>query len=188
MAPPLSEAASLDLIRVLTEDHDKILHLFSEFERIRGQADDAVKQTLVEIACIELVIHAQVEEEYLYSALRKQAGWQDALDEAQVEHMVGRQLIGELESMVPEDELYDARFKVLGAYMRHHFEEEREKIFPLLRDSRLDLAALTDSLVRRRDELRSEFGLPDGEYAEVEPAGRFEAQPAAAPPTTRPAS
>lgn len=188
MAPPLAETASADLVRVLTEDHDKILHLFSEFERLRGRIDGATKQTLVEIACIELVIHAQVEEEYLYPALRSEAGGQDALDEAQVEHMVGRQLIGELESMVPEDELYDAHFKVLGAYVRHHFDEEREKIFPLLRDSRPDAAALADSLVRRRDELRSEFGLPDGEYAEADPAGRFQAPPAAAPGDTRPAS
>lgn len=175
-------------MRVLMEDHDKILQLFSEFGHLRGRDGDAAKQTLVEIACIELVIHAQVEEEYLYPALRRLADSRAALDDAQVEHMVGRQLIGELESMVPEDELYDAHFRVLGAYVRHHFEQEREKIFPLLRDSRLDLAALTDSLVRRRDELRSEFGLPDGEYAEAGPAGHFEAQPAGAPANTRPAS
>jgi len=188
MAPPLAEAKSADLIRILTEDHDKILHLFSEFERIRDRIDDAAKQTLVEIACIELVIHAQVEEEYLYPALRREVGGKEALDEAQVEHMVGRQMIGEIESMVPEDELYDARFTVLGAYMRHHIEEEQEKIFPLLRNGRLDVAALTDSLVRRRDELRSEFGLPDGEYAEENPAGDFQAPLSGAPANTRPPS
>jgi len=176
MAQQFSSAASLDLIRALTEDHDKILHLFSEFARLRDRIDDAAKQTLVELACTELVIHAQVEEEYLYPALRRELGHSDSVDEAQVEHLVARQLIGELEAMVPEDELYDARFKVLGDYVRHHIEEEQAGIFPLLRNARLDKGALADSLVRRRDELRSEFGLPDSDYDEPDASGRFQEQ------------
>lgn len=173
MARQFSTAASSALVQVLTEDHEKILNLFAEFARMDERFDEATKQTLVEIACIELVIHARVEEEYLYPALRKELERSDLLDEAHIEHMVACQLIGELESMMPDDEFYDARFRVLGAYVKHHIEEEQEKIFPLLHQAGFEMKSLADGLIRRRNELRSEFGLPDSEYEEQDRGGRF---------------
>lgn len=175
----LPPASAADLVEVLTQDHDKILQLFEAFER----SPLADKQMLVEIACTELVIHAQVEEEYLYPALRRLGGPPEALDEAQIEHRVSRQLIGELEAMMPEDELYDARFRVLGAYVRHHIAAEQQTIFPALRAQPGRMAGLADSLVRRRNELRSEFGLPD---PDAEPGVAREFPPPQAAPRPSP--
>ena len=161
-----SLAATTDIIRTLDEDHDKILGLFDEFERIRRDVDDDTLQTLVETTCTELIIHAQVEEEYFYPALADATGSNEALEEALVEHSMTRRLIGELESMQPGDHCYAARFHVLGEYVRHHVEEERRRIFPLLQGLELDAGAMAADIRHRRDELRSEFGLPDGSYEE----------------------
>jgi hemerythrin-like domain-containing protein len=158
--------ASTEIIRTLEEDHDKILELFHEFDRIRRDVDDETLQTLVETTCTELIIHAQVEEEYFYPALAEALGTQDVLEEAVVEHSMTRQLIGQLEAMQPGDHCYNARFHVLGEYVRHHIEQERSRIFPLLQSTELDATVLAGDIRHRRDELRSEFGLPDGGYEE----------------------
>lgn len=158
--------ATTEIIRTLEDDHDKILELFAEFERIRHDADDETLQTLVETTCTELIIHAQVEEEYLYPALAEAQCAIDAVEEALVEYSTARQLVGELEAMQPGDYCYSARFHVLGEYMRHHIAEVRSRIFPQLQGADLDAGALSADIRHRRDELRSEFGLPDSGYEE----------------------
>lgn len=166
MPRPASIPATTEIIRTLDEDHDKILALFDEFQRIRQDTDDETLQILIETTCTELIIHAQVEDEFFYPALADALGNVDALEEALVEHGVMRQLVGELESMQPGDHCYGARFHVLGQYVRHHIDEERSRIFPLLLGAEMDAGALAADIRHRRDELRSEFGLPDGAYEE----------------------
>lgn len=161
-----ADLSASDVINILIEDHKKFIQLFAEFQKIKDQADDEIKQTLVEIACTELVIHAQVEEEFLYPALREAFNEPDLVDEAQVEHALARQLIGELESMHPGDDFYDAKFTVLGEYVKHHIEEEQNRIFPRMKRAEMDLETLGQDIRQRRNELRSEFGMPDAEYEE----------------------
>lgn len=56
--------------------------------------------------------------------------------------------------MSPEDELYDAKVKVLGEYIGHHVEEERGEMFPQCRRSSMDLAGLAQA--ERKSQLRAE--------------------------------
>ncbi len=155
-----------DVLDALIEDHKNILQLFAEFQSIRDHADDETRQTLVDVVCTELVIHAQIEEEFLYPAVRDAFDDMSLVDQAAVEHNVSRQLIAELESMHPDDELYDAKFTVLGEYVRHHIEEEQNKIFPRIRTSGIDLETLGEDILQLRRELRSEFGVPDEGFDE----------------------
>lgn len=161
-----SNSSTPDVLDTLTEDHNKIIELFDEFRNIKDQADDETRQTLVEVVCTELVIHAQIEDEFLYPALREAFDDSSLIDEATVEHLVAMQLIGELESMHPDDDLYDAKFIVLGEYVKHHIQEEQNRIFPKIRESGMDLAALGSEILQRRIELRNEFGIPDEGYEE----------------------
>lgn len=160
--------ASVDAIALLNNDHQQVLAMFARFEKIRDNEDDDEKQELVERICTALSIHAQIEEELLYPALRDAFADQTLLDEAEVEHIMASQLIGELEAMEPGDDLYDAKVVVLGAYVRHHIKEEQEKLFAKARKAKLDLAALGAELAERREKLRNEFGLPDADENAIE--------------------
>jgi hypothetical protein len=163
------KTGSEEVIALLIQDHRKVMELFDQFHRIRKGGDSNGKQMLAEIVCTELVIHAQVEREILYPALRRALDDPEILDEAEVEHRMAHQMISELEFMDPEDELYDAELAVLCNYVKLHIHEEESRIFPKIREALLD-DSLVQALKSRRAQLRNEFGMPD-EYEEgVEPA------------------
>ena len=153
--------SSHDAIKMLTEDHRKVTDLFDEFEKMKKRADtdEEAKQLLIETACAELTIHAQLEEEIFYPAARDAIDDMDLLDEAEVEHATARQLISELAAMQSGDDLYEAKFTVLGEYVKHHIEEEEKELFKKVKKSELDLAELGEELHERKLELHAELGV-----------------------------
>lgn len=168
-----SKSSSQDAIHLLSEDHKKVMDMFEEFEQMKkeGDTDEEAKQMLVELACTDLTIHAQVEEEIFYPAAREAIDDMDLLDEAEVEHASARQLISELAAMQPDDDLYDAKFTVLGEYVKHHIQEEEKQLFPKIKKSELDLDELGEEIRQRKLELREELGVqPEDEddYDETE--------------------
>ena len=147
--------APADAIALLTQDHKTVQQLFKDFEKGKEQFDDETKAELVRTACQELTIHAQLEEELFYPALREAMEEHELLDEAQVEHTAAKQLVGELERMGPQDELYDAKFTVLGEYVNHHIKEEQGEIFKEAKKAKIDLVELGERMLRRKEELQS---------------------------------
>lgn len=137
-------------IRLLTEDHAKVQKIFDKFERTR---DEARKADMVDTALHELKVHTEIEEEIFYPAVRQAIADDELLDEALVEHDSAKHLIGELEGMRPGDELFDARFTVLGEYVKHHIREEQRQIFPLAKRAKMDLDQLGEQLLQRKREL-----------------------------------
>lgn len=162
----IARSAASEIIDLLEEDHNKVLALFAEFRQLRGSDNDEAKQSLVESACTELVIHAQVEEEYLYPALANALDDPESVEESEVEHTAIRQLIAAIESMQAGDARYDACFTVLGEYVEHHIAKERRHVFPAMQACTTDLRGLVQDIRHRRTELRSEFGMPDEDYEE----------------------
>lgn len=165
-----SRASRPDAIQILTADHREVSRIFEQFEKIKDKDDAAKKQSLVKRACDELTIHAQVEEEIFYPALRKALKDDDLIDEAVVEHISAKQLIAELETMEPGDDLYDAKFTVLGEYVKHHVKEEQNEMFPKARKSKMDLEQLGQEIAERKEEMKSELGLETEEEEEEEEA------------------
>jgi hemerythrin-like domain-containing protein len=149
--------APADAIALLTQDHRSVQKMFKEFEKQHETLDEATKAEIVRVACQELTIHAQIEEELFYPALREALGEEgkDLLDEAQVEHDSAKQLIGELERMGPGEELFDAKFTVLGEYVNHHIKEENGEIFKEAKKTGVDLVALGEQMLRRKEELQA---------------------------------
>lgn len=180
-SPSASSDNALDLLR---DDHERVLQLFSAFAQMENdEEDDDHKQETVEQACALLTIHAQIEEELFYPALRDVIDEQDLLDEAQVEHDMAKQLIAELEAMEPDEDLYDAKFTVLGEYVRHHVEEEQDELFPKAVKAALDLDALGQDLLERKRELMAEFGMEiDDADSQLTGFGRPPAGDTSAPP------
>lgn len=113
-------------IALLKKQHAEVDKLFKRFEK----AKNGDKETIVQTVCRALTIHAQIEEELFYPALREAGVENDLLDEAEVEHVGVKRLVGELETMDPGDDLYDAKMKVLTEYVKHHVKEEETEMFP----------------------------------------------------------
>lgn len=141
-----------DALKMLKEDHDKVKALFKKFE---SASSEASRQELATQICTELTIHTTLEEEIFYPAVRAALDEPDLLDEAEVEHASAKELIGQIESGQPGDELWDAKVTVLGEYVEHHIKEEEKEMFPKLRKADLDLQELGMAMAERKEELQS---------------------------------
>ncbi len=142
-----------DAIALLTADHAEARAIFKKYDEL-GDRAYATKKKLATDVCNALTVHAKIEEEIFYPALRTQGKeFQDMLDEAEVEHAGAKELIAQIEGMDPEDDLYDAKVKVLGEQIDHHAGEEEDEMFPKTRKTKLDLVALGEELQARKEEL-----------------------------------
>lgn len=159
-AKPKTATAAKDAVSILTEDHKKVKKMFTDFDKMKTAGKDEEKGALVEQICEELTIHAQIEEEIFYPAVRAATGDDDLMDEAEVEHAGAKDLIAQLETMEPGDDHYDAKVTVLGENIDHHVKEEQEEMFPKAKKAKLDLAALGTQMLERRQKLQSEGKAP----------------------------
>lgn len=172
------KSRALDAIAMLTADHKKVKGLFSRFEKLMEQ-DDATdeKADLVAQICDALTVHAEIEEEIFYPAVREAIDDDDLMDEADVEHAGAKDLIAQLEAMQPGDELYDAKVVVLGEQIDHHVKEEEGEMFPQVRKAKVDTVALGEQMLERKLAIMAEMGLPidDDDTADsggMHPAGQ----------------
>jgi hemerythrin superfamily protein len=146
-----------DAITLLMTDHKEVKALFKKYEKlVKAEAGDDEKKQIAETVCNMLTVHATIEEEIFYPAAREALDDQDLLDEAEVEHASAKELIAQIQSMEPSDDLYDAKVTVLGEYIDHHVKEEEEEMFPKCRKSGMDTAALGQELMARKEELMGE--------------------------------
>ena len=150
-----------DACDLLDADHRAVKKMFKEYDELTGSRARGAAQKKLDLArqiCHELAVHAQVEEELFYPALRAVLKETDTLAEAEVEHQSAKDLIAQIEGMAEADEMFDAKVKVLGEYIDHHVKEERNEMFPKARAARkLDLVALRDELMQRKEELMGEM-------------------------------
>jgi hemerythrin superfamily protein len=130
-----------DAISMLIADHEKVKLLFEQFEALSDRSK-ASKKKLADQICMELSIHAEVEEQVFYPAVRGPVKDEDLMDEAVVEHASAKELIAQIMEMDPGEDLYDAKVKVLSEQIEHHVKEEEGEMFPKVRKGKVDLAAL----------------------------------------------
>lgn len=153
---------TLDAIALLTADHKKVKGLFVRFEKLMEQEGvDDEKGDLAAQICNELTVHAQIEEDIFYPAVRDAIDDDDLMDEADVEHAGAKDLIAQIEAMQPGDELFDAKVVVLGEQIDHHIKEEEGEMFPQVKKASVDTVALGEQMLERKLELMAEMGLPN---------------------------
>jgi len=166
----MAESKTQDAIALLKADHRAVEELFEKFEKASG---DGRKQKLAEEICLELSVHAQIEEEFFYPACAGKVD-EDLLKESYVEHDGAKVLIAEIIKGGPSDEFYDAKVKVLQEEIEHHVEEEEKRmegLFAQARKADLDLDALGQELAARKMELTEQFkttGVPTPELKTME--------------------
>jgi hemerythrin-like domain-containing protein len=149
-----AKRAKNDVLAILQDDHKRVQKLFKQFEKADREDTQALRQ-IAEQACMELQVHARLEEEIFYPALREaiDPDEMEMMDEATVEHDSAKQLMAQLRELQPGDDKYAATFTVLGEYVRHHVEEEEKEIFKHAKRAKLDMQALGEQVQERRAQL-----------------------------------
>ncbi|MBD9663108.1 hemerythrin domain-containing protein [Variovorax sp. VRV01] len=159
--PNSTKRAAPDACSLLDTDHRNVKKMFKEYEELTHSRAADVQQKKRELAnqiCTELTVHAQIEEEIFYPAVREAISETDLLDEAEVEHASAKELIAQIEAATEVDDKFDAKVIVLGEYIDHHVKEERNEIFVKARAARgLDLMAMREQLAARKEELMEEL-------------------------------
>lgn len=148
-APKAKEATAL-----LRADHKLVSDLFSEYEKSRSNIR---KKQLVTQICKELTVHAQIEEEIFYPAVKQALKDKELVPEATVEHATLKDLIAQVKGVEPDGEMFDAKIKVLSEYVKHHVKEEQNEMFPKAKESKLDLVELGAQLTERKAELLAQY-------------------------------
>ena len=159
--PATTSRSQPDACTLLDADHRKVKKMFKDYEELaQSRAKGALqkKRELAHEICLELTVHAQIEEEIFYPAVRAAIKDTDLLDEAEVEHGSAKELIAQIQDATEVDDMFDAKVKVLGEYIDHHVKEERNELFPKARAAKkLDLVAMRDELEARKEELMAEM-------------------------------
>ncbi|HUP94453.1 MAG TPA: hemerythrin domain-containing protein [Burkholderiales bacterium] len=159
-----------DAIGLLMEDHKRLQKLFRDFRNAQAE-DDEILSELVETACMEVQIHAILEEELFYPAVRAHLAegddaHQSFLNEAEVEHESVDELVAKLQELEPDDAMYAAYFNVLAEYVKNHIRKEEKELFPEAKKMQeLDLQQLGEDMRLRREQLFGEIeaGAAEGE-------------------------
>jgi hypothetical protein len=173
-------------ISILKKDHERVKDLFDRFEKAEGKP---AREKIIRDAVTELKVHALLEEEIFYPAVREHVG-AELMNEADEEHHVAKVLIAELDAGVADPGHRVAKFTVLAESVRHHIREEEGEVLPKAKSADLDFVALGQKMLARKEQLLAK-GIPaDAEHALVAKARNADSPAAAAKrkPTTRKAT
>ena len=169
----MADAGRQDAIALLKQDHRTVEELFAQFEKATGEER---KEKLAQKICLELSVHAMIEEEIFYPACEGKVD-EDLLKEAFVEHDGAKVLIAQIQDGDGEsDDFFDAKVKVLQEQIEHHVEEEEKRMegmFSQARKAGLDMDALGEQLAARKAELLETFkttGVPKPTLTTMEQA------------------
>jgi hemerythrin superfamily protein len=123
----------MDAITLLKQDHKTVKQLFARFDKA-GERANQEKREIVDKVIEELSVHAAIEEQIFYPAVREAvAETKDDVLESLEEHHVVKWLLSELEDLDPKAERFTAKVTVLKENVLHHAEEEETELFPLVR-------------------------------------------------------
>ena len=163
---PRAQPLALEL---LMADHRKVEDLLEQFEQEK-ESDEGTRREIAQRICTEVTIHAQVEEELFYPWLKENLDDEDMemVEEAYVEHATAKDLIAQIEGASDIDEVFNAKVKVLGEYIKHHVQEEENEIFAAVRGEHEELDELGQEMASRKGELKEEMGLSADDEAEEE--------------------
>ncbi|HEY4068989.1 MAG TPA: hemerythrin domain-containing protein [Burkholderiaceae bacterium] len=152
-APKAAAARAQEATALLRADHKKVSALFDEFEKARSSKR---KKEIVSTICRELIAHTTIEEEIFYPAVQAALKDHELVPEANVEHMSVKDLIAQVKDIEPGDDMYDARVKVMGEFVKHHVKEEQNEMFPKAKKTKLDMRELGARMAARKAELMTQ--------------------------------
>lgn len=126
-----------DPMQALEKDHDFVKQLFEEF---LNTDDMPVKQQAGPRILMLLEMHSALEEAIFYPVV--QSLDEDLVDECEEQHAQADQLIQQLKSMEVSDPQYEQLLQQLCDAVLQHIDIEENQLFPVVRQSNLDLEAM----------------------------------------------
>lgn len=123
----LTSTLSPTITNMIRMDHTAVLETFHQYEI---DTSPSTKKALVNTACIALEIHAQLEEEIFYPAMRVVSTDKSVLDKSVPEHNEMRRLIALLRSMDANNPAFDRTFMDLMRNVMHHVADEETTLLP----------------------------------------------------------
>ncbi|HUP09318.1 MAG TPA: hemerythrin domain-containing protein [Caldimonas sp.] len=123
----LLKQISPTITNMIRMDHTHVLATFHQYE-IDTRA--RTKQALVNTISLALEIHAQLEEEIFYPAVRRVVTDAQVIDKSVPEHDEMRRLIARLREMEPTDADYDRTVMELMRDVMHHVADEETVLLP----------------------------------------------------------
>jgi hemerythrin superfamily protein len=145
-----------DALTLLKHDHDEVKKLFSQFEKAK---ESAKQLQLCQQVCMELTIHAQIEEQSFYPEVRKLPDLEDMVLESLEEHRQAKELIAKLQGMRAGDDHLEPDMKVLKEDIEHHVQEEEKDMFPKVKKAMGNdrLEQMGKTLKRQKTSMKTEM-------------------------------
>ncbi len=141
------------VLAMLKDDHKKVKGLIEEFKGANSRKQQEIADTVVH----ELEVHAALEEDLIYPEIRGQIDEDELMNESTEEHHLVHVLIGELKTLDANDEIFTAKFTVLGELVKHHVKEEEGEMFPKAQKADLDWEALSAEVHERKEQLTAKL-------------------------------
>jgi hypothetical protein len=104
-------------------------HVLAAFHQYQADTPSRVKKGLADNICLALEVHAQLEEEIFYPALREVSP-DEVLDKSKPEHDEMRNLIARLRALQPGDPSFDQTLLDLMRAVMHHVADEETQLLP----------------------------------------------------------
>jgi hemerythrin-like domain-containing protein len=123
----------MNAFELMKQDHKKVSGIFENLEPTTERGVKTREELFAQLKQ-ELDIHARIEEEIFYPAIKEAKETRDITLEAYEEHGVVKQLLAELDELPKSDETWGAKLKVLKENVEHHVEEEEGEMFTSARE------------------------------------------------------
>lgn len=117
---------SPSITNMIRLDHTHVQAAIRQFETASSAR---VKKGLADNVCLAVEIHAQLEEEIFYPALREVSDT-ETLRKAGPEHSEMRELIARLRGLHASDPVFDDTFFALARVIMHHMADEETLLLP----------------------------------------------------------
>ncbi len=147
------KALDMDALTLLEQDHRNMEDLFTRFEQA-GPRDYRERRRIADEVIEQLAVHAAVEEQVLYPAIRAEVPGETPLVlEALEEHHLAKLSLAEIEKLPPQAERFTAKMTVLIESVRHHVTEEEQDLFPKVRQafSEQELEEMGEAIERAKE-------------------------------------
>jgi len=127
---------------VLARDHEEVKRMLAELElgptvAVGANSDQlALRKKMVEQLVIEESRHEAVEEMYFWPAVREHlSDGEDLANQALAQEQEGKDILGRLDKLGPEDEAFETLLAQFASAGRAHIAFEETTVWPGLRDA-----------------------------------------------------